>query len=72
MEKLTNILIWVVLFSIGLLPTIIIVSTTLYMAYEHELLSSETFIEFYLCFLTLLSPLLIRFGVELVEHLLSE
>lgn len=66
MEKLANILIWTVLIGIALLPTIIIVSATLFMAYNHELLSSEIFIHFYAGFLLLISPLLVLWGVDLV------
>lgn len=70
---LANILIFVTVIGIVLLPTIAFVFSTLpiFYKYDNELLSNETFIKYYVLFLLFVSPLLIRFGIGLLEMFLD-
>lgn len=70
-ERFYEILACIIIFMIALLPTIVVVFGTLFIAYNHELLSNTIFIKYYVAFLILMLPLLIRMGVDLVEYILG-
>ena len=70
-ERFCEILACIIIFMIALLPTIAVVCGTLLSAYNRGLWGYTFFWELYACFLMLMLPLFVRWGIELVEYILG-